>query len=609
MNELLTALWNGLHVAASDWQLVLGIVLIVVWGQFVLYSILNLVFESKLSAAEYFSLSLSGWLLPAALLSFIWYLFGLVFTLRIGTWIGLSLGTLFAVVLFVQSRKQQKSSSRAILLSLPSLMLLFMILRLAFVKQAVFPSYFDSAQHYLHIKGLLVNLQSADSTSVVPLSFTTYYHLGFHFLATLITSITGAQITDVMLMLGQIILALMPFFVFFFIKHETGSGAAAMLALALAAFGWYMPAHAVDWGKYPALASIALLPFVMCVMYLLIRYQKAVSSRHYWILGVLLLAGFAVTVILHSRSLIVFAILALTWMLTFLWQKLRRWLKVIFFCLAVAVLMLEILFIQTKGILGPLFDPYISKGLIVTLAVLLLSIFAYGRYSHWLFGCILVIDLLLASLFVPLRDLIPGYANMTLLDRPFVEMILYLPLTLAGGLGLAGLEEKLTSSKIAPRQIQLSTGRIPAMLFIALVAVHALYTYDLYPSDCCTIVSSDDVAAIEWMDKNLPPDARVLTASSELNVLPTTEFQGSANGDAGAWIQPITGRTSVPMIFYADFSDPATLGTLCQLGVRYVYVGATGWPFDDSTMPEIPNGYSILLALPKAKVYQVTGCN
>jgi hypothetical protein len=212
-------------------------------------------------------------------------------------------------------------------------------------------------------------------------------------------------------------------------------------------------------------------------------------------------------------------------------------------------------------------------------------------------------------LFIPLKDLIPGYANMTLLDRPFVEMILYLPLTLAGGLGLAGLEEKLTDRKIALRQIQVSAATTIVVLFTALVAIRALYTYDLYPSDCCTIVSSDDVAAIEWMDKNLPMDARVLTASSELNVLPTTEFQGSANGDAGAWIQPITGRTSVPMIFYTDFGDPATLDTLCQLRVGYVYVGGTGWPFDDSTMPLLPNAYHILLALPKAKVYQVTGCN
>ena len=41
---------------------------------------------------------------------------------------------------------------------------------------------------------------------------------------------------------------------------------------------------------------------------------------------------------------------------------------------------------------------------------------------------------------------VPGYFNLTLLDRPFVEMTLYLPLSLIGGLGLAGLQQYLKHS-------------------------------------------------------------------------------------------------------------------------------------------------------------------
>jgi hypothetical protein len=43
--------------------------------------------------------------------------------------------------------------------------------------------------------------------------------------------------------------------------------------------------------------------------------------------------------------------------------------------------------------------------------------------------------------------------------------------------------------------------------------------------------------------------------------------------------------------------------------VEYVYVGQTGYFFNDSGMPVQPDGYRIVFALPKARVYEVTGCH
>src|SRR4030095_6560668 len=74
--------------------------------------------------------------------------------------------------------------------------------------------------------------------------------------------------------------------------------------------------------------------------------------------------------------------------------------------------------------------------------VLFLSIFAQWVYPKLAFATILAIFLLFGSLFIPVKG-IPGYIDLTLLDRPFIEMILFLPLSFLGGLGLAGLEQSL----------------------------------------------------------------------------------------------------------------------------------------------------------------------
>ncbi len=587
---------DSLSVMAGHWMLLLGILLLVICSQSLLSCILKGIFGSRLHADEYFAFSMAGWMLPASLFSLLWYAQGA--NLPPQFWIFILL-LLTIVSKLAETRYVGTPLSKGTFLPLVLLTILFVILRMAFVSKAILPMYFDSAQHYLLTGNVL-----ATSEAIFNGSLTHYYHLGFHFLTAFLTYITRAEITDAMLVLGQVILAIMPLPVFFMISHATQSRSAATFALILAAFGWYMPAHAVDWGKYPALASIALIPFVLSLAYLSIQNQSLLSRGKYWSFNAILVSGMLVSVFLHSRALVVFGILALTWIITSAWQKLPRLARFLVLGVVIAALISAISFIQTEGILGPLFDPYGNKGLAITTAVLFLSIFAYEAYPRLVFSCIVSTLLFLASLFIPVTNLLAGYVNMTLLDRPFVEIILYFPLTLLGGFGLAALEQMLHGMKS-----HLLPGRYIAVPFIALAVISALFGYDLHPSDCCDIAGTDDLAAIEWIDKNLPMEARILIASTELKVLPTDEYQGSAGGDAGAWINPLTQRTSLSMPFNTDFSQQHTLDTLCEMQVDYVYVGGTGWAFNDSGMPVQPYAYRILLALPHAKLYEVTGCD
>ena len=604
MNNFLAAILNGVTAAATHWQALFGILLVVATSQLLLYWALKGIFGSSLSSEEYFSLSLAGWILPASLIALIWYGLGLILSPRIGSLILVVIVLIAGFILYSRTKDIYNPLSAQVTFSLLLMAVFFLILRLAFVAKAVFPMYFDSAQHYQITREILATL---DPSYASPWTLATYYHLGFHFLAAFFSFVTKAEINDIMLLLGQVILAVMPFSAFFIIKHSTRSTIAALLALLLAAFGWYMPAHAMDWGKYPALTGIALLPFVLSAADLLFQNIDSLSARKFVSLSAILVLTAIISVFLHSRVLIVFVIVALTWVLTYLWQKLPGLLKILIFVVVTAALIYEIFFIQTKGILGPLFDPYGLKAIVVTSSVLLLSIFAYRSYPAVVFSCIVAVLLLLVSLFIPLRNLFLGSANITLLDRPFVEMILYLPLTLLGGLGLAGLERFLQDRKTV-RNIYFILSQTIGPVFILAVAINALFQYDLYPADCCSIVSSADLEAIDWMNNTLPEDARILISSTELNVLPTDEFQGNAGGDAGIWITPLINRPTVLMPYNTDFHQQQTLDAICQSPVDYVYVGEIGSRFDDAGMTAQPDKYNLLFYVPNVKIYQVVGC-
>jgi hypothetical protein len=205
-------------------------------------------------------------------------------------------------------------------------------------------------------------------------------------------------------------------------------------------------------------------------------------------------------------------------------------------------------------------------------------------------------------MFIPVT--VPGYGDLTLLDRPFVEMILYLPLSFLGGLGLAGLEQSLQT--LSPRWQVVRSG--VSSVFIGLLVINALLNYTLYPSDCCNIVSRDDLVAIDWVNEQLPSEARILISSTELRVLASDSFQASVNGDAGAWITPLTDRATVPLPYHTDFSQQTTLDTLCQLQADYIYVGENGTAFNNDQIEPFPHWYKILLSMPETKVYQVIGC-
>ena len=608
MSSFIQAFSDGFTVVGENWQLVLASLAVILVSQLIVYDVLRPILGDQLRGEDYFSLSIAGWILPALFLAIVWYGLRIVILPDLTAGFLLFMLAIFAVLLYrrVHGRHAQVAShSLVATLCLLAFLCISAVLRLAFVSGLLLPQYFDSTRHYMLINSILGHLEPGANLTW---STTDYYHVGFHFLTAFITSIPNVNISQTMLVLGQVVVTLMPVSVFFLIKYETQSNSAGLFTVLLAGFGWSMPAYALNWGKYPALTSLALLPFVLSMAYLAAHHRNEWTKRHKWILYAMLACATASCGLLHSRSLVVVAIALVAWIMAGRWQALPTGPRFLLLGVLLLGILFVGLFIQRQEVLEPLFNPYAHGGIYVTLMVLFLTIFAQKVQPALTFANIVAIFFLLCALFIPTVNWIPRLTDLTLLDRTFVEMLLYLPLSLLGGLGLAGLTQTLKAARWARSNGRRRRGEYIGAVFIMLLIGNTILQYDFQPSDCCTIVSRDDLTAMDWIRVNLPEKARILIAAEELTVLASGQPQGFALVDAGAWITPLTGRTSVPFLYDIDLSRPRRFEAVCKLGVDYIYIGGVGLSFHAPRLRAQPEWYTPVLSLSRVEVYQVSGC-
>jgi len=153
-----------------------------------------------------------------------------------------------------------------------------------------------------------------------------------------------------------------------------------------------------------------------------------------------------------------------------------------------------------------------------------------------------------------------------------------------------------------------SNYKLISFVLCGVVLVNAFFTYDLYPSPCCVLASNDDVTSIDWIANKLPMDARIGISATELNVLASGSFEGYVGGDAGMWILPLINRSTIPLLYDTNFSEPTTLDSLCQQNISHLYIGSLGQTFDDTQLSAQTSWYKLLLSMPKVRVYQIIGC-
>ncbi|MFN8384202.1 MAG: hypothetical protein U0V02_19860 [Anaerolineales bacterium] len=581
---------DGLAVLNKQSWTVFSILLTVVWGQIIIVALLQKIFKDQLTISEIISLSFAGWILPVVLLSVLLFagviLFGGIAIFVISGLAAIALT--YAMFVGKLNRATLASCSW-----FGIAFVVFLISQLAFLKNLLLPSYFDSAEHYRIIKYFVEYYASLGGN--FPLI--NYYHVGFHLLSATISQVFQLGIVDIMLVFGQILLAVLPFSLFFILKRETESNAAAIFACLLAGVGWHMPAHLVDWGKYPALFSLVGIHFVLNMGYL--AYKKNQSKTGRFAFHLFLCLGALVSVFLHTRSLIIFGFMGISLLLVIWRQRLLPLFQQLAFAFVILILIVEMLAVQNNAMLALLFGTYARADVLTTSLVIFLLIFAAWKFPNLTFFLLILISLMMAGLFIPVTGFL-GYGDLTLLDRPYVQMLLYLPLSIFGGLGLAGLNQFLQRS--IPLQ------KITVALLVILVVLNANARHSFYPSDCCQIVSSDDLSAIHWMDKTLPSNASILIASTNLLVTSFESPDALAGVDGGVWINPLISRKTTPARGNSNFAEPEIHAQVCQKKISYIYVGGTSQSFNSLQLDKRADWYQLVFSLPKAKVYRVVGC-
>lgn len=582
-------LWlDGLSALTGHASAAFVIILIILWGFFIARGILHRLFGDALSESDLLLLSAAGWVLPVLFLS--------LFTFGISLLLNSAIGGIFAAaMLFVSSfmfiRKRLAFSTAFPFLIL---FLVSIIIRFAFIEDLLLPSYFDSAEHYRLIKAVIGSYQQGVLTNALTGNF---YHLGFHYLAGSISHFLHINVIELMLVFGQIMLAVIPFSIFFIIKRETNSTSAAFLTCLLASFGFHMPAHLMNWGKYPALLSLISMFFVFSLAYMAYRNDIFKNRRPIFIL--LVIAILASTLI-HSRTLVLYGLMFIAALITFGWSRMRNSYWV--FGVHIILFILVIFSIQNDSALNYLLESYLKNDSWSLALILVLTIFSSIHYTKATFFLFTWLTLCMLCLFVPITFSVDNVQ--TLLDRPFVQMFIYIPLSMLGGFGFAGLmrwTQRLISNS---NLIQ----RFESFFIFGLVLLNAALNYNFYPADCCRFATRDDLAAFTWVDETLPPDITILIASTNLYVTSFEASETQAGVDAGVWLAPLLSRNVKFGGQGIQFDEANVHKDLCERNVEYIYVGGMPQSFNSLQLDSQPLWYSSSFALPAAKIYQVVGC-
>ncbi len=457
-------------------------------------------------------------------------------------------------------------------------LLLLLVVRMAFLEHSLLPSYSDSPIHYQ----LVADLLNPGSGHAINLSlgniFQQYYHLGFHSQAAWLVALTGMAPGDVLSLLGQIYLVLVPISILFLTWQLTGSMHGAIFAGFLSAVAWYMPAFAVNWGKFPALSSLALLPAALAFM----RYYLPGNMHRKNIIFIcLLLAGGIM--LLHTR-IILCILLAVGAM--FLSNKMLEADELGF----PQALRLSLLYILSMFPIYQLIVDFYS-GIPSAIGWLILLPFSFQAFPR---VSLAVILFMLGSWFTALVPPLLVQNGPELIDRQFLEIMMYIPFSILGGAGFAGMLKKLSA--------RISMQRAAAIALVVFSSLVFLKGETLLPDPCCNYFEADDQAAFQWIEGNVPHDSLILISTAEL--------KGQTTGtDAGIWIQPLLGLSTNKIPYDMNWRSQKARedGCLSEADSIFIYAGGRQYSFQDSSLQSVSWIQRVFVS-GKVTIFRITGC-
>lgn len=432
--------------------------------------------------------------------------------------------------------------------------ILLLLVRLPYLEAILLPGYSDSPIHYQVIHQILSPTGVIHPKLGITNILENYYHFGYHSLTAWLSVVSGSSIARSMSLIGLISLALAPLSIaaatYTLSKNKTG----AVLAGVLAALGWVMPAFAVNWGKFPALTALSTAP-VLLVFTMFTRGTEG-KRRASLILTALLTAC---SIIIHTRIIVLIALAGMT---IFIIKALKFPAQ---FELSRTILY-SLLFIITLVPFSKNILTYFNRPVLGIILILLLP-FAIRNYSKQSSGLIIFIAGLWGiELFL---SFISDEAS--LLDTQFINMSLFIPFSILGGMGITG------GIKQIPTLLK------PFYLFaiIFIICYNSPWQSTLIPDPCCTFYTEDDEIAFQWIQAN--------TKEEDLFIISTTNDKQQHGTDAGVWIHALTQRNSNKRVFNTGWNFNEGFPNSCNSGTKdiFIYSGGKSYSFSPNKLEEV----------------------
>lgn len=496
-----------------------------------------------------------------------------------------------------------------------------LIMNLAAAREISYPLWTDSNHHSI-ITQLIIEQGQIPDNYLPYFTFDRFtYHFGFHALAAYIAQLANLSTPQAVVLTGQLLNSLTGLTLYAFVARISHSRSLAFWAAATVTLLNHVPGFYVNWGRYPQLAGVVLLPLTAMAI---IRAAREGTPK--WIIcaGVLSAGLFLV----HYRMafmalLLVTAVGAAN--ISVLWKISPR-IKV--YAIRIALTALVAMLLAGPWLLPMaqrMFIPYFLGSRPATAPVLASP--SDRSYSLELLTSIglspAVIALALLGLVWGLRRrqklaqvamlwaiLLFLGANTNrvlgraLYDRDAFLIMLFLPAGMLAAYALNGAWNNWHKITLRWKQVNTEIG-----LSVVIIAFTALASARAEVARLDNgFVRASDIQAIEWVAQNTPPDAR-FAIGGEFWLPSIVEGR-----DAGWWLPMLAHRqVTIPTMVYVTEVDGATrlgilnlardlnnlrdpaaaLPMLRANGIGYIYVGNRPTQVDPMLLTETP-GYRLL---------------
>lgn len=419
------------------------------------------------------------------------------------------------------------------------------------VRDLALPAWVDSVHHTLLVRILLEQGRLPDTWGPYLSHVPFYYHFGFHLTAAVfawLTGLTGAALGQAVLIVGQVWQAVLALAVYALGWALWRDRTRALVAMILVGFVSEMPAFYATWGRYTLLSGLALMVIAMTaaltgrpVLLALLVAATSISHQYAFLLLLLFLAILIAVTVENRRKIVVGGLAGIVLALPWQW---RVWVQGQRFA-----------HLEAGGqnvaydarylwhLLGPQRNYVLLALALAGMAVVVIHLIRNynpqhaGRYVlvGWMF---LFVGLLGPWRIGPFR---PDY----------MAIVLFLPAVLLAVEAVGWLRWPIV--------------RWAAVLILVLWGVWETRSV-VNPET--VLATADDVAAVEWLDTNLPSDA--------VFVVDTVPWMAGWRGvDGGWWITPLTGRRTVlPPVVYG-WGEPGAVQSIDALAGQTHALGQT----------------------------------